>query len=150
VSFSLEEGTRLGVIGRNGAGKSTLLKLLSRITEPSAGRIRIFGRTASLLEIGTGFHPELSGRENIFLNGALLGMTRDEVRRKLDPIVAFAEIEKFLDEPVKHLIGMHVRLRFAIAARRSQILILDEVLAVGTWFSAVLRQDGEPASRHAR
>jgi len=133
VSFSLEEGTRLGIIGRNGAGKSTLLKLLSRITEPSAGRIRIFGRTASLLEIGTGFHPELTGRENIFLNGALLGMAREEVRRKLDQIVAFAEIEEFLDEPVKHYSsGMYVRLGFAIAAHVDpQILILDEVLAVG-------------------
>ena len=133
VSFSLQEGTRLGVIGRNGAGKSTLLKILSRITEPSTGRIDIYGRTASLLEIGTGFHPELSGRENIYLNGALLGMGRSEVRRKLDQIVDFAEIEEFLDEPVKHYSsGMYVRLAFAIAAHVDpDILILDEVLAVG-------------------
>jgi lipopolysaccharide transport system ATP-binding protein len=133
VSFSLPEGARLGVIGRNGAGKSTLLRVLSRITEPSAGRVRIRGRTASLLEIGTGFHPELTGRENIYLNGALLGMGRAEVRRKLEEIVAFAELEAFLDEPVKHYSsGMYVRLGFAIAAHVDpEILILDEVLAVG-------------------
>ena len=133
VSFSLAEGTRLGVIGGNGAGKSTLLKILSRITEPTEGRIQIFGRTASLLEIGTGFHPELTGRENIFLNGTLLGMGRDEVRRKLDQIVDFAEIGAFLDEPVKHYSsGMYVRLGFSIAAHVDpDILILDEVLAVG-------------------
>lgn len=133
LSFQLEEGTRLGVIGRNGAGKSTLLKVLSRITEPTTGRISIFGRTASLLEIGTGFHPELTGRENIYLNGALLGMGRSEVQRKLDQIIDFAEIEEFLDEPVKHYSsGMYVRLAFAIAAHVDpDILILDEVLAVG-------------------
>ena len=133
VSLSLEEGTRLGVIGSNGAGKSTLLKILSRITVPTTGRIEIFGRTASLLEVGTGFHPELTGRENIYLNGALLGMSRPEVRRKLDQIVAFAEVEDFLDEPVKHYSsGMYVRLGFAIAAHVDpEILILDEVLAVG-------------------
>src|SRR5687768_10380732 len=115
VSLSLEEGTRLGVIGSNGAGKSTLLKILSRVTGPTTGRIEIFGRTASLLEVGTGFHPELTGRENIYLNGALLGMSRPELRRKLDEIVAFAEVEEFLDEPVKHYSsGMYVRLGFAI------------------------------------
>jgi lipopolysaccharide transport system ATP-binding protein len=123
----LREGTRLGIIGRNGAGKSTLLKILSRITEPSAGRIEIYGRTASLLEIGTGFHPELTGRENIYLNGALLGMGRAEVRRKLDQIVDFAEMEKFLDDPVKHYSsGMYIRLAFSIAAHVDpDILILD-------------------------
>jgi lipopolysaccharide transport system ATP-binding protein len=133
VSLSLEEGTRLGVIGSNGAGKSTLLKILSRVTGPTTGRIEIFGRTASLLEVGTGFHPELTGRENIYLNGALLGMSRPELRRKLDEIVAFAEVEEFLDEPVKHYSsGMYVRLGFAIAAHVDpEILILDEVLAVG-------------------
>jgi lipopolysaccharide transport system ATP-binding protein len=133
VSFTLREGTRLGIIGRNGAGKSTLLKMLSRITEPSAGKIEIYGRTASLLEIGTGFHPELTGRENIYLNGALLGMGRAEIRRKLDQIVDFAEMEKFLDDPVKHYSsGMYIRLAFSIAAHVDpDILILDEVLAVG-------------------
>jgi lipopolysaccharide transport system ATP-binding protein len=133
LNFGLEEGTRLGIIGRNGAGKSTLLKVLSRITEPTHGRITVYGRTASLLEVGTGFHPDLTGRENIFLNGALLGMSRAEIRRKLDEIVAFAEIESFLDEPVKHYSsGMYVRLGFSVAAHVDpDILILDEVLAVG-------------------
>jgi len=133
VDFSLREGTQLGIIGRNGAGKSTLLKILSRITDPTKGRIKIYGRTASLLEIGTGFHPELTGRENIYLNGALLGMARSEIRRKLEQIVEFAEVEQFLDEPVKHYSsGMYVRLAFSIAAHVDpDILILDEVLAVG-------------------
>jgi lipopolysaccharide transport system ATP-binding protein len=133
VSFDVESGDRLGIIGRNGAGKSTLLKILSRITEPTAGRVTIRGRVASLLEVGTGFHPELTGRENVFLNGAILGMSRAEVRRKLDEIVAFAEIERFLDTPVKrYSSGMYVRLAFAVAAHlEPEILIVDEVLAVG-------------------
>lgn len=133
LSFSIEAGERVGIIGRNGAGKSTLLKILSRITEPSAGRVRIKGRVASLLEVGTGFHPELTGRENIYLNGAILGMRRDEVRRKFDEIVAFAEIEQFLDTPVKrYSSGMYVRLAFAVAAHlEPEILVVDEVLAVG-------------------
>jgi lipopolysaccharide transport system ATP-binding protein len=123
----------VGIIGRNGAGKSTLLKILSRITEPSEGRIRIRGRVASLLEVGTGFHPELTGRENIFLNGAILGMGRDEIRKRFDEIVAFAEVERFLDTPVKrYSSGMYVRLAFAVAAHlEPEILIIDEVLAVG-------------------
>jgi len=133
VSFDVAQGDVLGIIGRNGAGKSTLLKLLSRITEPTAGRATIRGRVASLLEVGTGFHPELSGRENIFLNGAILGMSRVEIRRKFDEIVAFAEIERFLDTQVKHYSsGMYVRLAFAVAAHlEPEILIVDEVLAVG-------------------
>lgn len=133
VSFEIQQGDRVGIIGRNGAGKSTLLKLLSRITEPSDGRITIRGRVASLLEVGTGFHPELSGRENIFLNGAILGMGRVEIREKFDEIVAFAEVEKFLDTPVKrYSSGMYVRLAFAVAAHlEPEILVVDEVLAVG-------------------
>ena len=133
VTFEVKQGEVLGIIGRNGAGKSTLLKILSRITKPTEGRVRIRGRVASLLEVGTGFHPELTGRENIFLNGALLGMTRDEIRRKFDEIVAFAEVEKFLDTPVKrYSSGMYVRLAFAVAAHlEPEILIVDEVLAVG-------------------
>src|ERR1700730_6486944 len=133
VSFEIEQGDRVGIIGRNGAGKSTLLKILSRITEPTKGRVTIRGRIASLLEVGTGFHPELTGRENIFLNGAIVGMTRIEIRRKFDEIVAFAEIEKFLDTPVKrYSSGMYVRLAFAVAAHlEPEILIVDEVLAVG-------------------
>ena len=133
LSFDINQGDRIGVIGRNGAGKSTLLKVLSRITEPSTGRIKINGRIASLLEVGTGFHPELTGRENIFLNGAILGMTRQEIKSKFDEIVAFAEIEKFLDTPVKrYSSGMYVRLAFAVAAHlEPEILIVDEVLAVG-------------------
>lgn len=133
VSFEITDGDRVGIIGRNGAGKSTLLKILSRITEPSAGRVRIMGRVASLLEVGTGFHPELTGRENIFLNGAILGMTRTEIKKKFDEIVDFAEIEKFLDTPVKrYSSGMYVRLAFAVAAHlEPEILLIDEVLAVG-------------------
>jgi lipopolysaccharide transport system ATP-binding protein len=133
VNFDLKEGEVLGVIGRNGAGKSTLLKVLSRITEPTRGVIEIRGRVGSLLEVGSGFHPELSGRENIFLNGAILGMRRGEIERKLDEIVAFAEVEKFVDTPVKHYSsGMYLRLAFAVAAHlEPEILIVDEVLAVG-------------------
>jgi lipopolysaccharide transport system ATP-binding protein len=133
ISFEVKRGEILGIIGRNGAGKSTLLKILSRITEPTAGRVTLRGRVASLLEVGTGFHPELTGRDNILLNGAILGMTQAEVRRKFDEIVAFAEVEKFIDTPVKHYSsGMYVRLAFAVAAHlEPEILIVDEVLAVG-------------------
>src|ERR1700723_3735780 len=133
VSFDIKRGEVTGVIGPNGAGKSTLLKILSRITEPSEGRVTINGRVASLLEVGTGFHPELTGRENIFLNGAILGMTKKEIKGRFDEIVAFAEIEKFLDTPVKrYSSGMYVRLAFAVAAHlEPEILIVDEVLAVG-------------------
>jgi ABC-type polysaccharide/polyol phosphate transport system ATPase subunit len=133
VSFEVKQGEVIGIIGPNGAGKSTLLKILSRITEPTKGRIVLGGRVASLLEVGTGFHPELSGRENIFLNGAVLGMTQREIRAKFDEIVAFAEVEQFLDTPVKHYSsGMYVRLAFAVAAHlEPEILIVDEVLAVG-------------------
>lgn len=133
VSFNVEEGDVLGVVGRNGAGKSTLLKILSRITWPTAGRVTLNGRVASLLEVGTGFHPELTGRENVFLNAAILGMARNEVRRRFDQIVAFAEIGEFIDTPVKrYSSGMYVRLAFAVAAHLDpEILIVDEVLAVG-------------------
>jgi len=133
VSFTVNQGDCLGIIGRNGAGKSTLLKILSRITEPSAGKFCLKGRVASLLEVGTGFHPELTGRENIFLNGAILGMSKAEIKRKFDEIVAFAEVERFLDTPVKrYSSGMYVRLAFAVAAHlEPEILIVDEVLAVG-------------------
>jgi lipopolysaccharide transport system ATP-binding protein len=133
ISLTINQGDRVGIIGRNGAGKSTLLKLLSRITEPTSGRIGIKGRVASLLEVGTGFHPELTGRENIYLNGAILGMSKIEIKQKFDEIVAFAEVEKFLDTPVKrYSSGMYVRLAFAVAAHlEPEILIVDEVLAVG-------------------
>lgn len=133
VSFDVQQGEVVGIIGRNGAGKSTLLKILSRITEPTEGKAILRGRVASLLEVGTGFHPELTGRENVYLNGAILGMSRAEITRKFDEIVAFAEIEKFLDTPVKrYSSGMYVRLAFAVAAHlEPEILIVDEVLAVG-------------------
>ena len=133
INFEVQQGDRVGIIGRNGAGKSTLLKVLSRITEPTTGSIRLRGRVASLLEVGTGFHPELSGRENIYLNGAILGMSRAEVKKKFDEIVNFAGVEKFLDTPVKrYSSGMYVRLAFAVAAHlEPEILIVDEVLAVG-------------------
>jgi len=133
VSFTVEQGEVLGIIGRNGAGKSTLLKILSRVTAPTNGRIRVRGLVASLLEVGTGFHPELTGRENIYLNGTILGMTKQEVARKFDEIVDFAEVEKFIDTPVKrYSSGMYVRLAFAVAAHlEPEILVVDEVLAVG-------------------
>jgi len=133
VSLDVKKGEVVGIIGRNGAGKSTLLKVLSRITEPTAGKIKLYGRVGSLLEVGTGFHPELTGRENIFLNGAILGMTRNEIRSRFDAIVDFSEVENFLDTPVKRFSsGMYVRLAFAVAAHlEPEILIVDEVLAVG-------------------
>ena len=133
VTFDIQQGDRVGIIGRNGAGKSTLLKILSRITEPSRGRVKIRGRVSSLLEVGTGFHPELTGRENIYLNGAILGMSRAEITKKFDEIVDFSEVEKFLDTPVKrYSSGMYVRLAFAVAANlEPEVLIVDEVLAVG-------------------
>jgi lipopolysaccharide transport system ATP-binding protein len=133
ISFEVQPGEILGIIGRNGAGKSTLLKMLSRITEPTTGRIELYGRLGSLLEVGTGFHPELTGRENVYLNGAILGMKRSEIEHRFDEIIAFAEIEKFLDTPVKHYSsGMYMRLAFAVAAYlEPEILVVDEVLAVG-------------------
>src|SRR5438128_5790740 len=133
VSFEVKRGEVLGIIGRNGAGKTTLLKILSRITEPSEGRVTVRGRVASLLEVGTGYHPELTGRENIYLNGAILGMSKAEIKKKFDEIVSFAETEKFLDTPVKrYSSGMYVRLAFAVAAHlEPEILVVDEVLAVG-------------------
>lgn len=133
VSFDVRQGEVVGIIGRNGAGKSTLLKVLSRITEPTEGRVELRGRAGTLLEVGTGFHPELTGRENVFLNGAILGMRREEVVRKFEEIVAFAEVEQFIDTPVKHYSsGMYLRLAFAVAAHlEPEILIVDEVLAVG-------------------
>jgi lipopolysaccharide transport system ATP-binding protein len=133
IDFEIERGGRVGIIGRNGAGKSTLLKILSRITEPTEGRLAITGRVASLLEVGTGFHPELTGRENIFLNGVILGMSKAEIKSRFDQIVAFAEIEKFLDTPVKrYSSGMYTRLAFSVAAHlQTEIMIVDEVLAVG-------------------
>ena len=133
VDFAIKRGEAVGIIGRNGAGKTTLLKILSRIIEPTEGRLEIAGRVASLLEVGTGFHPELSGRENIFLNGAILGMSRAEVRRRFDEIVDFSGVEKFIDTPVKrYSVGMHARLAFAVAAHlEAEIMVIDEVLAVG-------------------
>lgn len=133
VSFEVFPGEVVGIVGRNGAGKSTLLKILSRIVKPTSGEADIYGRLGSLLEIGTGFHPDLTGRENVYLNGAIIGMGRDEIRRKFDEIVAFSEIEEFLDTPVKHYSsGMQVRLAFSVAAHfEPEILVLDEVLAVG-------------------
>jgi len=133
ITFDVRAGRKVGIIGRNGAGKSTLLKILSEITEPTEGEVRIYGRVASLLEVGTGFHPELTGRENVFMNGAILGMTHAEIKKQFDEIVSFSEIERFLDTPVKrYSSGMYVRLAFAVAAHlMSEILIVDEVLAVG-------------------
>jgi len=133
VDFTVEQGEVIGIIGRNGAGKSTLLKILSRVTAPTSGRVRVKGRIAGLLEVGTGFHPDLTGRENVYLNGAILGMTNEEVRKKFDEIVAFADVEQFIDTPVKrYSSGMYVRLAFAVAAHlEPEILVVDEVLAVG-------------------
>jgi lipopolysaccharide transport system ATP-binding protein len=149
VSFDVPHGDVVGVVGRNGAGKSTLLKILSRITEPTRGRVEVYGRVGSLLEVGTGFHPELTGRENIFLNGAILGMKRVEIERKFDEIVAFAEVEKFLDTPVKHYsTGMYLRLAFSVAAHLDpEILLVDEVLAVGdaAFQKKCLRKMGDAA-----
>jgi lipopolysaccharide transport system ATP-binding protein len=154
VSFDVQPGEVVGIVGRNGAGKSTLLKLLSQISEPTEGEIRIRGRIASLLEVGTGFHPELSGRENVFLNGAILGMSRAEIRAKFDEIVAFAEIERFLDTPVKrYSSGMYVRLAFAVAAHlEPEILVVDEVLAVGdaAFQAKCLAKMDDVAGKHGR
>ena len=153
IDLEIKQGEVVGIIGRNGAGKSTLLKILSRITEPTEGRIRLRGRTASLLEVGTGFHPELTGRENIFLNGAILGMSRVEIRRKFDEIVSFGEIEQFLDTPVKrYSSGMYVRLAFAVAAHlEPEILVVDEVLAVGdAAFQRKCLDKMDDAGRHGR
>src|SRR6185312_9125909 len=153
VSFEIQKGERVGIIRRNGAGKSTLLKILSQITEPTDGRITIEGRVSSLLEVGTGFHPELTGRENIFLNGAILGMSRSEIESKFDEIVAFSEIENFLDTPVKHYSsGMYVRLGFSISAHIDpDILIVDEALSVGdASFQKKSLKKIEQVSEHGR
>jgi lipopolysaccharide transport system ATP-binding protein len=154
VSFDIHQGQAVGIIGRNGAGKSTLLKLLSRITTPTTGEIKLFGPVGSLLEVGTGFHPELTGRENIFLNGSILGIKRKEITRQFDAIVDFAEVERFLDTPVKrYSSGMYVRLAFAVAAfLNPEILIIDEVLAVGdaTFQKKCLGKMGEVASQQGR
>src|SRR6187431_2374709 len=154
ASFEVTPGEAVGIIGRNGAGKSTLLKLLSRITQPTTGRIELYGRIVSLLEVGTGFHPELTGRENISLNGAILGMSRREIARKFDEIVAFAEVEKFVDTPAKHYSsGMYMRLAFAVAAHlEPEILIVDEVLAVGDagFQKKCLGKMGEVAAKQGR
>jgi lipopolysaccharide transport system ATP-binding protein len=154
VSFEIKRGEAVGIIGRNGAGKSTLLKILSRITEPTKGRVSIKGRVASLLEVGTGFHPELTGRENIYLNGAILGMSRVEIKKKFDEIVDFAEVERFLDTPVKrYSSGMYVRLAFAVAAHlEPEILVVDEVLAVGdaAFQKKCLGKMGDVATKEGR
>jgi len=154
VSFTVQQGEVLGIIGRNGAGKSTLLKILSRVTAPTGGCVKVKGRIASLLEVGTGFHPELTGRENIYLNGAILGMTKQEIARKFDEIVAFAEVEKFIDTPVKrYSSGMYVRLAFAVAAHlESEILLVDEVLAVSDaeFQKKCLGKMGDVASKEGR
>lgn len=154
VSFSIPQGEAVGIIGRNGAGKSTLLKVLSRVTKPTEGHARVLGRVATLLEVGTGFHPELTGRDNVFLSGTILGMTAAEVRRKFDEIIAFAEVEKFVDTPVKrYSSGMYVRLAFAVAAFLDpEILIVDEVLAVGdaAFQRKSLGKLNEAAERHGR
>ena len=154
VSFEIQQGEAIGIIGRNGAGKSTLLKILSRITEPTKGRITIQGRVASLLEVGTGFHPELTGRENIYLNGSVMGMAQSEIKKKFDEIVAFAEVEKFLDTPVKrYSSGMYVRLAFAVAAHlEPEILVVDEVLAVGdsAFQKKCLGKMGDVATKEGR
>ena len=153
VSFEIKPGEVVGIIGRNGAGKSTLLKILSRITKPTSGRAAVYGRVGSLLEVGTGFHPELTGRENIFLNGAILGMRRSEINRKFDEIVAFAEVEKFIDTPVKHYSsGMYMRLAFGVAAHmETEVLIVDEVLAIGdAQFQKKCFQRMSEIGRHGR
>jgi len=153
VSFEIQAGEIVGIIGRNGAGKSTLLKILSRITHPTVGRVQLIGRVASLLEVGTGFHPELTGRENIFLNGSILGMSKTEIESKFDEIIAFAEIEKFIDTPVKrYSSGMYVRLAFAVAAHlEPEILIVDEVLAVGDYsFQQKCLDKMQDVSTHGR
>src|SRR5207253_11430248 len=151
ISFEIKHGEVVGIIGRNGAGKSTLLKILSRITDPTSGRVELYGRVGSLLEVGTGFHPELTGRENVFLNGAILGMRRAETARKFDEIVAFSEVERFIDTPVKHYSsGMYMRLAFSVAAHLDpEILLVDEVLAVGAagFQRKCLRQLGAGACR---
>lgn len=154
VSFDINPGEAVGIVGRNGAGKSTLLKILSQITEPTSGEVRLRGKMASLLEVGTGFHPELSGRENIFLNGAILGMSKADIKKKFDEIVAFAEVEKFLDTPIKrYSSGMYVRLAFAVAAHlEPDILLVDEVLAVGdaAFQSKCMAKMDEVATKHGR
>jgi homopolymeric O-antigen transport system ATP-binding protein len=153
INFEVAQGEVIGIIGRNGAGKSTLLKILSRITEPTTGRIELYGRVASLLEVGTGFHPELTGRENIYLNGSILGMSHTEIERKFNEIVAFAEVEKFIDTPVKrYSSGMYVRLAFAVAAHlEPEILIVDEVLAVGDYnFQQKCLNKMQDVSTHGR
>src|SRR3978361_126350 len=154
LNFEVEQGDAIGIIGRNGAGKSTLLKILSQVTSPTTGSVKVKGRIASLLEVGTGFHPELTGRENIFLNGAILGMRKAEIKRKFDEIVDFSGVERYIDTPVKrYSSGMYVRLAFAVAAHlESEILIVDEVLAVGDWAfqKKCIGKMGELSSRDGR